>query len=334
MAAIPGKFGIKQWVFGVQVEALTESCRCNRSSLRRPKLRVSEWETIGFFAYVALISPWFPNRPFLRSQPVLLLLAVVILFGLLARMECIPFCEKPISIVRDFLPIVTTLVAFKEMGLFQPVQFFHRNESVWIRWDDLFLREWHVRSVIEAGGGALPWVLETFYLLVYLAGVVGVVILYLAGCRKRVDGFLSLYVLGTLLAYSLFPYFSSEPPRIAFPTIDAPQVFTAMRRLNLWILAHGTIHSAVFPSAHVSSAFSAAWAMFFALPRRKAFGWAMLLYAVGVSVATVYGRYHYLADAVAGLGISVAAAGIFWIGRSFSNGVVGASIRNRRLPRV
>lgn len=320
-------------MFGVKVEALTESYKCNRSSLRRPKLRVSEWVTIGFFAYVALISPWFSSRPFLKGQPVLLLFTVAILFGIVARMERIQSCEKPISILRDLLPILTTLVAFKEMGLFQPLQFPHRYERVWIGWDDLVLRQWHMRSAIESWGAALPSLLESFYFLVYLAGVFGVAMLYLTGCRKKVDGFLSLYVLGTLLAYALFPYFPSEPPRIAFPGVDAPRVFTAMRGLNLWILENGTIHSAVFPSAHVSSAFSAAWAMFFALPRRKAFGWVMLVYAVGVLIATVYGRYHYAADALAGLGISVAAAGIFWIGRLFADGV-GASIGTRRLPPV
>jgi membrane-associated phospholipid phosphatase len=303
---------------GVKVEALTESYRGSRSSLRRPKLRVSEWVTLCFFAYVALISPWFRSRPFLHAQPMLLLVAVAVLFLLLARAECIGSWTKPISIVRDVLPIITTLVAFKEMGLFQPLQFSHRYENIWIGWDDVVLRQWHVRSAIEAWGGTLPSVLETFYFLVYLAGVFGIAILYLVGCRKRVDVFLSLYVLGTLLAYSLFPYFPSQPPRIAFPHVDAPQVFTPMRSLNLWILENGTIHSAVFPSAHVSSAFSAAWAMFYALPQRKAYGWAMLLYAVAVSIATVYGRYHYAADALAGFGISVVAAGIFQIGRSFT----------------
>ena len=58
------------------------------------------------------------------------------------------------------------------------------------------------------------------------------------------------------------------------------------------------IHSSVFPSAHVSSAFSAAWALFAYLPERKRYGWAMLIYAISVAVATVYGRYHYAADAV------------------------------------
>jgi membrane-associated phospholipid phosphatase len=34
--------------------------------------------------------------------------------------------------------------------------------------------------------------------------------------------------------------------------------------------------------------------------------------AVMIATATVYGRYHYLADAVAGLAIAVAAIGVAW----------------------
>jgi membrane-associated phospholipid phosphatase len=87
-------------------------------------------------------------------------------------------------------------------------------------------------------------------------------------------------------------------------------VTTALRRFNLWIVNGYGIHSSVFPSAHVSSAFSAGWALLFYLPERKRFGWAMLIYAISVAVATVYGRYHYGVDVLAGLGVSVLAAGI------------------------
>ena len=48
--------------------------------------------------------------------------------------------------------------------------------------------------------------------------------------------------------------------------------------------------------------------MFLTVPRRKAFGVGLLIYALSVSVATVYGRYHYAADAIAGFGISLVAA--------------------------
>ncbi len=33
----------------------------------------------------------------------------------------------------------------------------------------------------------------------------------------------------------------------------------------------------------------------------------MLIYAISVAIATVYGRYHYAVDAVAGFGVSLVA---------------------------
>ena len=47
--------------------------------------------------------------------------------------------------------------------------------------------------------------------------------------------------------------------------------------------------------------------MFLALPQRKVFGFGLLIYALSVSIATVYGRYHYAADALAGFGVSAVA---------------------------
>jgi membrane-associated phospholipid phosphatase len=58
--------------------------------------------------------------------------------------------------------------------------------------------------------------------------------------------------------------------------------------------------------------------MFLVLPERKRFGWGLLFYALSVSVATVYGRYHYAADVAAGFSVSLAA------------GVVGLFISARR----
>jgi membrane-associated phospholipid phosphatase len=119
-----------------------------------------------------------------------------------------------------------------------------------------------------------------------------------------------LYLLGTLSAYALFPFFLSQPPRTLFATQDVPQVMTALRRFNLWIVNGYGIHSSVFPSAHVSSAFSAGWALLLYLPERKRYGRGMLIYAASVAIAAVYGRYHYAVDVVAGLGVSLVAAGI------------------------
>jgi membrane-associated phospholipid phosphatase len=126
--------------------------------------------------------------------------------------------------------------------------------------------------------------------------------------REVVDRVLVLYLLGTLTAYALFPYFPSAPPRTVFPGMDLPKVVTPFREFNLWLLGGYGIHSSVFPSAHVSSAFAAAWALMLFLPERNWLSWGMLIYAMSVAIATVYGRYHYVVDVAAGVGVSLVAA--------------------------
>jgi membrane-associated phospholipid phosphatase len=50
--------------------------------------------------------------------------------------------------------------------------------------------------------------------------------------------------------------------------------------------------------------------MFLVFPERKRLGWGLLLYALSVSVATVYGRYHYAVDVAAGFAISLVAGAV------------------------
>ena len=215
-----------------------------------------------------------------------------------------------ISIIRDWLPILFTLLAFREMELFLPRTFDRQLESGWIYLDRALLDRDHLRAVIESLGPVIPLYLELCYLLVYGVGAICVGILYRQGKRAFIDRFWILYLTSTLLAYALFPYFPSQPPRIAFPGLDNPDIVTPVRQFNLFILKKATIHVGVFPSAHVSSAFACAWAMFLVLPQRKRVGWALVLYALSVGLATIYGRYHYTADVIAGFGVSLVAAAI------------------------
>jgi membrane-associated phospholipid phosphatase len=267
-------------------------------------LRTSEWVLVYFFGYIAAVAPFFRDRPVLKYQPAFVLAGVFGLLWAIAQIERTRFAEVA-GMARDWLPLILTLGAFREMELFLPVRFDHRFEADWIRWDRVLLSEWHLRSMIESFGALFPLCLELCYLLVYGTGFFCVALLYLQHRRFEIDRFLAVYLIGTLLAYALFPYFPSQPPRIVFPGLDAPLITTWARTLNLWILKLGTIHVGVFPSAHVSSAFSAAWGMFLVLPHRKFIGCGLLLYAVAVSIATVYGRYHYAADVLAGFALSL-----------------------------
>ncbi len=277
------------------------------------KLRSAEWLLTAYFAYVALISPAFPLP--VRFSPFLVAILVPVLFFVLARAQ-----HRAFSIARDWIPIALLLVAYREMDWFSVLPRNFQLELHWVEWDRAILYQGGLQRGIEALGrlgpiNVLPMFLELCYLLVYAVAPFVVAILYFEHRRERVNGALFLYLLGTLLAYALFPYFPSDPPRIAFGGSDMPNITSGVRGLNLWLLGDYSIHSSVFPSAHVSSAFSAAWALFAYLPERRRIGWGTLLYAMSVAVATVYGRYHYAADVVAGMAVSLVPAAMILLAR-------------------
>ena len=152
-----------------------------------------------------------------------------------------------------------------------------------------------------------PSLLEIAYSLVYVLGPFSVAMLYVYRRRERVDRFLFVFTLGVLLCYAQFPFWPSEPPRTVFPGQDFPSYDTVFRRFNWWMLGGYGIHTSVFPSAHVAGAFSAALGMWIALPERRWVARFLFVMAVLIATATVYGRYHYLADAAAGLVMAVLA---------------------------
>jgi membrane-associated phospholipid phosphatase len=252
------------------------------------RLRSAEWLLVIYFGYVAAIAPRFPLQPQIAWRPFLVELLVCALFLALAYGESREHSEI-FSIVRDWVTVALLLLAYREMDWFSSTPHTFDLELRWVEWDRTILHRWALQRAIEALGYLGPAMLELCYALVYAIAPFLVAVLYFQRRRERVNGALFLYLLGTLLAYALFPYFPSDPPRVAFGGTDMPNVITALRELNLWLVGNYGIHSSVFPSAHVSSAFSAAWAFFAFLPERKRYGWGMLAYAVGVAVATYTG---------------------------------------------
>jgi membrane-associated phospholipid phosphatase len=270
-------------------------------------LRSSEWLLIGYFAYVAVIIWAFPLDPQVKWLALTVFVLVASQLVVFAVAEF--FSSKEFfSIARDWIPLALTLIAYREMDWFSPLPRNYDMELRWLEWDRRLLYGAGLQRAIEWLGTLLPGYLELCYLLVYAVGVFSVTLLYVQERRELVNRLLLMYLAGTLLAYALFPYFPSDPPRTLFGGSDMPNIVTPLRQFNLWIVSGYGIHSSVFPSAHVSSAFSAAWGLLWLLPDKKRCGFLMLAYAVSVAVATVYGRYHYAVDAAAGFGISVIAA--------------------------
>jgi len=208
----------------------------------------------------------------------------------------------PRSAVRDWLPLALVPVAYWQMDFIRRPGSAAAFAQRWLPVDAWLFRHTHPQS----WGGPASTALETAYVLTYAIPVAAVAILYVVRRRDRVDAFHQVFFTGTLLAYALLPFFPSTSPRFVDPAGWQPPM-NVMRHFNIWVLDHADIQSSVFPSGHVAAAFSATFGLFTALPGRKRIAGAMLVLALLIAAATVYGRYHYAVDVVASLAITVIA---------------------------
>jgi len=275
-------------------------------NLRSLELRNSELLLIFYFFYLAAITLFLKDRPSADLRLLWLALEVTAMLALLAWAEA-RWHRTAYSVARDWVPLGLALAAYRALDLFSPAHYRVQLELPWISRDKVVLGDWGIRHLIESIP-LLPGYLELCYLLTSSAAAIALAILYIKHRRERAELFIFAYLLGLLLAYMIIPWYPSQPPRVIFPAVEAPTATSFLRALNLKILDRTGIHSGVFPSAHVSSVFAAAIGMFLALPERKSVGWAFLVYAFSVALATVYGRYHFAVDAVAGIAVSLPVA--------------------------
>jgi membrane-associated phospholipid phosphatase len=271
-------------------------------------MRRSEWVLAAYFAYVTALTGILRVSSEVRVR-------TLVVNGLLFCFYAILLTRFRASEVtrhlRNWIPLALMLLGYKEMGWLAPAAHDHHLEQAWIVLDRSALRDWRLREIIESAGPLFPAILETCYVLVYSLPAFVMTMLYLYRRSRSADDLLFIYLLGLFLSYMQFPLWPSEPPRIVFPGEDAPTVDTLLRQFNHWILGGYGIHTSVFPSAHVSGAVAASFAMKRAFADRPWIYRGVFIYAALVALATVYGRYHYAVDAVAGIVVGMVAA---WFG--------------------
>lgn len=268
-----------------------------------PIWRKSEWICLAYFTWTAAVAAVRPVAAPVRIEVWLAGAAVLAALWLLALPAA---ARRPApAVLRDWLPLALILLAYRQMGWMALPHENRSFENFWIAFDRLLLHEWGIKRGIEFAGPLLPNLLELSYLLVYLMPVATTAVFYALGARERLDHAYRIILTATLATYALYPFFPSEPPRAVFPHDDLP-VMSALRAFNLRILGAYGIHMSVFPSGHAAAAFSCAFAVRKLLPSHRLAGRAFLTLAVLIAVATVYGRYHFAIDTLAGLGMAVA----------------------------
>jgi membrane-associated phospholipid phosphatase len=266
-------------------------------------LRPADWLFSIFFVYLGAVAVW-KGAP---SWCVVTALCVPLLLLGLARLD-LGSRTTTWNMVRDWLPLALVLVAYESTDCIAAATPNRAFETALMQWDHRLLSQWGLRSAIEYGGATVPRLLDAAYLGLYAMPPLAVGYLYAMRQRVRVDRFLLPFLLATLVTYALLPHFPSRGPRQAFPGADAPRVQTAFGRINVAILDRWDIERSVFPSGHVTVAFAVAFGLLLAIPEHRGAGAVLLLFALLVFLDTVYARYHYAADGVAAIAVSLFAA--------------------------
>lgn len=277
-------------------------------------VRPPEWILFAFLLYAPALALFLYRSEGLKTRLAAVNLIVVLVYAGLIFLDFM----KPrllLDVIRDWLPLGLILLAYREMGWFALPHQGTSLESHWVIWDRLVL-DYGGRALVESLGPVIPSVLELAYSLVYALPPLALAILYFNGHREAAGRFLMVVLLSILLCYAQFPFWPSEPPRVVFGGLDLPSYDTVFRRFNLWMLGNYGIHTSVFPNAHVAGGLSTAFGLRLAIPESKRIYRTFFVGAVLIAVATVYGRYHYLADAVCG---AVIACLVIFLARASMN---------------
>jgi membrane-associated phospholipid phosphatase len=124
--------------------------------------------------------------------------------------------------------------------------------------------------------------------------------LYLA-LREGVsaDRFWTTILLTDYVCFGMLPWFQTRPPRsLGFEA----RWRSRWREVNLRMLDAGSVQVNTFPSGHAAEAMAAALLVSGSHPLVA--GW-MFFNAAAISAGTVFGRYHYAVDAVAGWAVAL-----------------------------
>jgi membrane-associated phospholipid phosphatase len=297
------------------------------------QLRFAEKTLLAFFAAL-LIASFALSLP--GATRVVLAVVNVMVGGLIVALSKDDLAEgsRVASPLRDWLPALLMLLAYRESGLFIKADLAHRLDHLFILWDQRLLHSRWVEGALYACAPWLQYYLEMCYLLCYPMVPLGFAAIYLRepapagqrGSRRTqknlsfrgvprpqdgeesrsvvFDKFWTTVLLATLFCYAVYPAFPLTPPRVLFNDVPGPLVPPLLRHLNLWVLDRLSVQACVFPSAHAAAVTATALAVRAYRPR---LGILFCVMALSIAVATIYGRYHYAADALAGVLVGVAA---------------------------
>lgn len=257
-------------------------------------LRASEWIVVGYFAYLATAAVAVSLPPNRRRRVLVTALSVVVVTLALGRLGE----SASLLFVRDWMPLADIVIGYwlPASLVKAPNEAFERTLLALDRW----LGVDRLETFLQNAPRAIVESLELAYLLCYPLVPVGFACIYVGGTSDEIDRFWICVLVAAFSSYGVLPWLPTRPPRMTYR--EPVRTQSRIRPVNLYVLGRSSIQLNTFPSGHAAASLATALAVATRLP------WAGVLLgliALGISVGSVVGRYHYAADALAGMGLAL-----------------------------
>lgn len=261
-----------------------------------------EWVTFAYLAWLCAITALFHRNIPHAARTFALHLAIAAGIIWLARSAARRQSEI-VRFARHWYPLPLYVFFFEELeGLV------HAVFSGWFdRWFIVFDYNfagvhpsvWLARFASPALNDYMQFAYMTYFLYLVLLPLV----LYFGNRRAEFWIVMASTAIAHYSVYVISILLPVESPYYSLASLNLPALpggyCTALIDL---IERFGRVHGAAFPSAHVAGstvAILASWRY------RRSLFWACLPFFASMCVATVYGRYHYVADVLAGIAVGM-----------------------------
>ncbi len=251
-----------------------------------------DWVAIGYLVLTGLLILIFHKN--VARWYLHLIVRVCCIIGIVLLIRT----DESLQFLRDWYPLSTIALFYFEMGKLTQMVFQRYFDERVISWEKRVFRgmpslELNSRfpSVI------LSEILHLCYFSYYVIAVFLAAWLYLQG---RTGAFQETVFAETLtfnLSLLCYPFLPATGPRYLFEKIEGPLSKGFFFKLTHSILSRGSSKGTAFPSSHVS--LSVIVLLCACRYDSTAFLILLPLY-VGLTLGTVYGRFHYAIDALAG----------------------------------
>jgi membrane-associated phospholipid phosphatase len=251
------------------------------------------WQVAGvaFFAYVIFVVLLRSPRP----KTVVRIVAGAVLGLLVIAASAMP--GQPPGLKVWIWPPLTLLVAYWSSGMLFVAP--SALQEAGLRWLDDRLA---IREVSRRMPRLVAEALEAGYAGVYLLIPIALLVLLEFFPSTDPDRFWSVVLITDFVCFGVLPWVQTRPPR----ALEGGEPWiSSIRSFNLRLLGATSIQVNTFPSGHAAEGF-AAFLLVLGAPLQVVV--LMFLAALAVSAGAVLGRYHFLADALAGW---VVAVGVF-----------------------